>query len=90
MAGSTKNGGKKLSVAQAKPLNCWERKSCGREAGGAKVQEFGVCPSYPDHGRDCWTIAGTFCGGVVQGTFAEKLGNCQKCEHYVNVMSGVD
>ena len=27
-------------------------------------------------------VAGTLCGGKVQGTFALKLGNCQKCDFY--------
>ena len=67
---------------------CWEDKNCGREEGGAKVAELGVCPAYPNNGRDCWMIAGTFCGGQTQGTFAEKLGNCQQCGFYVGVMSG--
>ena len=26
-------------------LNCWQVKKCGREPGGAKVAEFGVCPA---------------------------------------------
>jgi hypothetical protein len=34
-------------------LNCWEFIKCGREVGGAKAQELGVCPAYPDHGRHC-------------------------------------
>ncbi|MDH3390750.1 MAG: hypothetical protein OEL85_03000 [Desulfobulbaceae bacterium] len=29
-------------------------------------------------------VAGTLCGGEVQGTFALKLGNCQKCEFYTS------
>lgn len=68
--------------------NCWEIKQCGREPGGAKAEEFGVCPAYPDGGRECWMVAGTFCGGRVQGTYAEKLGNCQLCQFYQDVMSG--
>jgi methyl-accepting chemotaxis protein len=69
------------------PLNCWEYKKCGREAGGAKAGELGVCAAYPDHGRDCARIAGTLCGGKVQGSFAQKLANCMQCkfmnsEHY--------
>jgi hypothetical protein len=31
-------------------------------------------------GRTCWTVAGTFCGGVVRGTFAAKYGTCNACE----------
>ena len=68
--------------------NCWEYKKCGREKGGAKADELGVCPAYPDHGRDCWFIAGTLCGGKVQGTNAEKYGNCQKCDFYKKIMRG--
>ena len=68
------------------PLNCWEFKKCGREAGGAKADELGVCKAFPNGGRECWVLAGTLCGGKVQGTFAEKLGNCQKCEFYQGVM----
>ena len=26
-------------------LNCWEFKKCGREAGGSKVGELGLCPA---------------------------------------------
>lgn len=74
--------------AAAAPTHCWELKQCGREQGGAKAAQLGVCPAWPDHGRDCWAIAGTLCGGVVQGTFAEKLGNCQTCQFYQGVMSG--
>jgi len=63
-------------------LNCWQFMECGREVGGAKAQELGICPVYPDHGRHCARIAGTLCGGEVQGTFARKYGNCRKCRFY--------
>lgn len=63
-------------------MNCWEFKKCGREEGGAKAQEFGVCSAYPDHGHQCARVAGTLCGGKVQGTFASKLPNCMQCEFY--------
>ena len=33
-------------------------------------------------GRACWAIAGTFCGGKVQGTFAEKEKSCLACAFY--------
>ena len=72
-------------------INCWEFKKCGREPGGAKVSELGVCPATIDSssdglnsgengGRICWAVAGTFCGGKVQGTFAEKQVSCMICE----------
>lgn len=74
-------------------LNCWEFKKCGREQGGSKVHELGVCPAalcVEAHGlnkgkcggRACWAIVGTLCGGKVQGTFAMKFKNCRECEFY--------
>ncbi|EKD39949.1 MAG: metal dependent phosphohydrolase [uncultured bacterium] len=63
-------------------LNCWEFMKCGREVGGLKAQELGVCPVYPDHGRHCARIVGTPCGGEVQGFFARKFGNCRKCPFF--------
>lgn len=77
--------------------NCWEAKKCGREPGGVKTQEFGVCPAAVEvrtnginHGRNagrcCWVAAGTLCGGQKQGTYAAKLNNCMKCEFYALVM----
>lgn len=63
-------------------LNCWEFMKCGREVGGARVGELGVCPAYPDHGRHCARVAGTFCGGEIQGSFARKFGYCRKCPFY--------
>lgn len=74
-----------------KKLNCWEFKNCGRQPGGPKVAELGVCPAAVDKaldgahggknaGRACWVIAGSLCGGKIQGTFAQKLHNCWRCE----------
>ena len=73
--------------------NCWEFKKCGREKGGAKVIELGECPassetmtdgvnSGDNAGRTCWAVAGTLCGGKVQGSFAHKMYNCKACEFY--------
>jgi len=56
-------------------MNCWEFKECGRD----KTKD---CPAYPFNGKTCWLSAGTLCGGKVQGTFAQKLGDCSKCEFY--------
>ena len=79
--------------------NCWEYKKCGREPGGSKVAEFGVCPAAVETrtdkinngknaGRACWAVTGTFCGGQVQGTFAAKLSNCMNCAFYEIVKQG--
>ncbi len=73
--------------------NCWEFKKCGREPGGKHVGDFGVCPAAVDDrlqgihggknaGRACWVMAGTLCGGKVQGTFAQKYSNCEVCDFF--------
>ena len=78
--------------------NCWDFKKCGREPGGIKVSELGVCAaatatklnntnSGKNGGRSCWVVAGTLCGGVVQGIYAKKMQNCMVCEFYKNVKS---
>ncbi len=79
-----------------KKLNCWEFKQCGRETGGSKVKEMGTCPASIERklhavhdgenaGRSCWVVAGTLCGGYVQGTFAKKFQSCEQCEFYNSV-----
>lgn len=78
-------------------LNCWEFMECGREPGGARVEEMGVCPTATtptfdgynggtNGGRSCWLVAGTYCEGEVQGTFAAKFRDCFKCEFHKLVM----
>ena len=70
---------------------------CGREPGGKNARELGICPASTDKrldnihggknsGRACWVIAGTFCDGIVQGTFAQKYLDCTKCTFYRQVM----
>lgn len=78
-------------------VNCWEFRECGRQPGGAKALELGICPATSEAkvdgvnggkngGRACWGIAGTLCGGKVQGTFAEKMVSCYSCEFYKSVL----
>jgi hypothetical protein len=73
--------------------NCWEWKRCGREPDGDRIGELGPCPAAietiadginggTNGGRACWALAGTLCGGEVQGTFASKLGGCIKCDFF--------
>ena len=70
------------AAAAGKGLPCWEFKKCGREKGGPKEKEMGICPAWPDHGFSCAGVTGTFCGGQVQETFAKKIGNCAKCDFF--------
>ncbi len=71
--------------------NCWEFKGCGREPRGKRSEELGVCPVtvYEEFegahggskaGRACWVVAGSLCGGKIQGTYAQKLSNCWRCD----------
>lgn len=82
---------KPVAIETKKKLNCWEFKKCGREPGGQKADELGVCPAATEQGLDnahggknagraCWVVAGSLCGGKVQGTYAKKLLNCWRCE----------
>lgn len=78
-------------------MNCWEFKKCGRQLGGEKTAEFGICPAAietkadkindgKNAGRACWIIAGTLCKGKIQGTFARKIKYCMNCDFYCLVM----
>lgn len=78
--------------------NCWEVKKCGREPGGAKEKELGVCHAAietkldgtnngKNAGRACWGIDKTLCGGKVQGSFAAKMSTCLECDFYKQVQN---
>jgi two-component system, NtrC family, sensor histidine kinase HydH len=59
-----------VEVENRNVVECWKRLNCPKKD----------CPSY---GKPrCWSIAGTFCRGEVQGTFARKIGDCRKCVVY--------
>lgn len=79
-----------------KKLNCWEVMKCGRGPGDPGATELGVCPAAREtrldgmhdgsySGRACWVVAGTFCGGKAQGTFARKFAACKTCVFYQRV-----
>lgn len=52
-------------------VKCWEFKDCDQRS----------CPAFGSlENQRCWQVAGTHCGGEVQGVFAQKLGRCEKCE----------
>lgn len=76
--------------------NCWEFKKCGREPVGVKVKELGICVASTETfgngmnggknaGRICWAVAGTFCGGKIQGTYAQKSVSCMSCDFFKKV-----
>ena len=76
-----------------KKRNCWDAKKCGRTKGGNREKDLGICPVATEKrldgvhggenaGRACWVVAGTLCGEKVQGTFAAKYGQCEKCDFH--------
>jgi len=80
----------------APKANCWEERRCGREPGGARAAELGVCPAATDAtcdgincgrnaGRLCWAVTATLCHDGPQGTFAEKLARCESCSFFRRV-----
>ena len=77
-------------------INCWEYKKCGREPGGSKAKDLGICAAATESvmdgvhggsnaGRACWVVAGTLCKGEIQGSFAIKFQECEKCDFYIKV-----
>ncbi len=81
--------------------NCWEITKCGREPGGSKTAELEICPAALDAscdginsgknaGRICWAVAGTFCEGKVQGSFAQKRASCLGCDVFQRIKAEED
>ncbi|MBI5847458.1 MAG: hypothetical protein HZB31_05820 [Nitrospirae bacterium] len=61
---------------------CWDFMKCGRDRDKS-------CPAVVQSaGRSCWLVAGTLCGGVVQGDHAQKIASCKECNFYTKVKAG--
>jgi hypothetical protein len=78
--------------------NCWEFTNCGRQPGGLRVKELGVCQasvelkvngvnSGKNGGRCCWAVTGTLCGSKKQGSYLQKVSNCMSCDFYKKVFN---
>ena len=77
-------------------LNCWEFMHCGREPGGVRADDLGVCPAAADGrmdgvnagrngGRICWVVAGTFGKGRLQCLYADPAHPCDTCDFFRTV-----
>ncbi len=61
-------------------VQCWEAMRCGVE----KIEGMADrCPAYPNFGRICWSVAGTFSDRKIRCAVARELGDCRKCEYYI-------
>ena len=94
----TTAGQESHSCAPGPQHNCWEFMRCGREPGGCRADDLGICIAAVDSrldginggtnaGRCCWLVAGTFCDDQVQGTFADKHDGCEHCDFYQKVQA---
>lgn len=61
---------------------CWDYLKCGIEENKERT-----CPAYPDFGRICWAVAGTFSDGKLRCPSAYKIGDCRKCGFYQMIVS---
>ncbi len=79
-------------------LNCWEFMGCGREPGGARAEEFGVCPAATmvsadglndgvNGGRVCWLIEDSGCRMVLEKIGRGCMSSCMRCEFHLHVKS---
>ena len=58
--------------------NCWDYTKCRRQA---------ECPAYPDHGRTCFAVTGTWCRGEKQASYEAKIERCRSlCGFYKDMM----
>jgi hypothetical protein len=58
------------SVSEEVDSFCHEKMNC----------DEADCPGFESECGRCWLVAGTFCGGEVQGKFAEKIESCTECK----------
>ncbi|MFC1475546.1 two-CW domain-containing protein [Candidatus Zixiibacteriota bacterium] len=81
--------------------NCWEFTNCGREPGGNRADDLGVCPAAADGrfdglndgvnaGRVCWAVAGTCSHDQPQCILADRARPCDTCEFYKYVHSSTE
>ncbi|MEK6655802.1 MAG: ATP-binding protein [Nitrospirota bacterium] len=61
-----------LNTVDINFARCWEVLKCNSKE----------CAVYEKDNLRCWTIAGTYCLGKVQGVYAQKIVDCRKCAIY--------
>lgn len=74
---ATNNYNTKIRLTNPHLEKCYTVKNCTKTN----------CACYGREALRCWQIAGTYCGGKVQGAFAEKYGSCSQCEVFQKATS---
>ena len=96
---ATKLLAKKFYGGKAMKMNCWEFTHCGRQPGGEKSGELGICNVSVEQlthgvnngingGRACWAVKRKFNANAdVQCSCDrdQQLDNCLQCEFYSTV-----
>ena len=68
-----------LPAEETFKAQCWEIMRCGVE----KIEKAAErCPAFPNYGRICWSVAGTFTETKVHCDLAQKFGDCRTCAFY--------
>lgn len=81
-----------------KKINCWEFMRCGRELGGKRAEEVGVCPAAIDPhadgvnggingGRICWAVVGIYSCYTGKSSLRQTSHNCFECEFHKMVLA---
>ena len=81
--------------------NCWEFTQCGKEPGGANVDESGPCPAALEAGLDgvnggenagrlCWAVDGTLCHNHSPAPGEDKIASCIACPFFQKVQESED
>ncbi|MFW3145826.1 MAG: two-CW domain-containing protein [Thermoplasmatota archaeon] len=76
--------------------NCWEIKRCGREPGGERASDLGICPASRNSeldcmnsgecaGRACWRIKEPIMGGTLLPHWSDPDRDCLVCPVLVKV-----
>ncbi len=84
---------KRIKQNMKEKLNCWEYNKCGREQGGPKAGELGICPAATynntdgvnggtNGGRICWSIVGTLGSGSQRRQAPWFLLSCIACDFF--------
>ncbi len=82
----------------ARKMNCWEHMRCGREPGGARAKDLGVCRAAVyksingvnggiNGGRLCWAIVGIYSFVDTKGSFPRGDHPCYDCEFHRKVIT---
>jgi len=57
-------------------MQCWDFMKCGHKKDAS-------CPVVlQTEDKKCWLVVGTFCGGKVQGDYAQQFKSCVDCGYY--------